>query len=185
MQFIDKVYISQRSLEETSVALRTYGKQGCEGLVLWLGHLKDDKSCNVERILVPSQESIKGEDGVGYFVTSKTLFEINKLLSSTGLRLIAQVHSHPGRAYHSTADDRYCIVTTEGGFSIVVPDFGFGVSSLLHWATYRLTNGMWRNIPAQAVRTIFVVDGFSEIKDPSTTGLFSRLSKMLKGGPHD
>ena len=125
MKSIEKFRLSQNVLDETIEALRHFGRHDCEGLVLWLGYIDDDNSCQVTKILIPPQDSIKGEDGVGYFVTSETLFALNKHLATTGLRLLAQVHSHPGWAYHSAADDRYCIVTVEGGFSIVVPKFWF------------------------------------------------------------
>ncbi len=159
MKFLDKVYIPHNILNETSESLRIFGERECEGLVLWLGFINNDKTSHVKRILVPPQDSIKSEDGVGYFVTSETLFSLNKLLSSTGLRLLAQVHSHPGRAYHSHADDRYCIVTAEGGFSIVVPDFGFGPCDLSHWATYRLIKGTWKKLSPRAVKSIFLIEG--------------------------
>ena len=148
MKQLEKVYIPYNILDQTSESLRMYGEQDCEGLVLWLGNINNDKTSHVKRILIPPQNSIKSEDGVGYFVTAETLFSLNKLLSSTGLRLLAQVHSHPGRAFHSAADDRYCIVTAEGGFSIVVPAFGFGPSDLSQWTTYRLIEGTWVKLRA-------------------------------------
>jgi hypothetical protein len=158
LKYLDKVYIPHNILNETSESLRIFGERECEGLVLWLGFINNDKTSHVNRILVPPQDSIKSEDGVGYFVTSETLFSLNKLLSSTGLRLLAQVHSHPGRAYHSHADDRYCIVTAEGGFSIVVPNFGFGPTDLYQWAAYRLTKGIWEELSSRTVKTLFKIE---------------------------
>ncbi len=159
MKHLAKICIPYDILDQTSESLRMYGERKCEGLVLWLGFTNNDKTGHVKRILVPPQDSIKSEDGVGYFVKAETLFSLNKLLSSTGLRLLAQVHSHPGRAYHSAADDRYCIVTAEGGFSIVVPNFGFGPSNLSQWATYRLIKGTWEKLSPRAVKTIFFIEG--------------------------
>jgi hypothetical protein len=153
-----KVSIPADILLATSEALRTYGEDDCEGLVLWLGQRQNDNTMHVEKALVPPQDSIKSEDGVGYFVTSETLFSLNKYLSESGLRLLAQVHSHPGRAYHSAADDRYCIVTTEGGFSIVVPDFGFGPSDLYQWAVFQLIEGIWEKLSPRQVKTVFKID---------------------------
>ncbi len=162
MKHLEKVYIHHNILIETSEALRTFGEQECEGLVLWLGHVESDNISYVKRILVPPQDSITSENGVGYFVTSETLFSLNKFLSETGLRLLAQVHSHPDRAYHSTADDRYCIVTTEGGFSIVVPIFGFGPADLSQWAVYQLIKGIWEKLSSRQVRAIFLINDKSD-----------------------
>jgi len=178
MKQISNVHISREILDETIKSLQGYGKHGCEGLVLWLGSIHGDDTCRVEKVLIPPQESIRSEDGVGYFVTSETLFSLNKFLSSTGLRLLAQVHSHPGRAYHSTADDRGCIVTLEGGFSIVVPDFGFGTCDFHKWATYRLINGSWKQLSSKMVTTVFTIEGEPE-KQVTSGGDFLATIKRL------
>jgi len=94
----------------------------------------------------PDQRAITSESGVGYFVSGETLFQLNRALADTGLRLIAQVHSHPGEAYHSEADDRYAIVTVDGGFSLVVPDFGEAPADPSSWAVYRLVEGDWQEL---------------------------------------
>jgi hypothetical protein len=178
MKLINRVNLSREVLNDTIESLQNYGKHGCEGLVLWLGSIQGDGACRVEKVLTPPQDSIKSEDGVGYFVTSETLFSLNKFLSNTGLRLLAQVHSHPRHAYHSTADDRYCIVTLEGGFSIVVPNFGFGTCDLQKWATYRLINGIWKQLSNKTVKDIFIIEGESE-KENSNKGDFLATIKRL------
>jgi hypothetical protein len=180
MKHINKVHISRETLDETIKSLQDYGKHGCEGLVLWLGSIQSDDTCRVEKVLTPPQESINSEDGVGYFVTSETLFTLNKFLSSTGLRLLAQVHSHPGRAYHSTADDRYCIVTLEGGFSIVVPDFGFGTCDFNKWATYRLINGAWKQLSVKTLRTLFIIEGEPEEQSPEDNNLLAAIKRLFR-----
>ena len=108
-------------------------------------------------VLVPQQESISSEDGVGYFVNTQTLFLLNKALNETGVKLLAQVHSHPTEAYHSDADDQFAIVTAEGGLSLVVPDFGRVAPDLSLWAVYRLTDGFWRELNESEVRRLFSV----------------------------
>jgi len=76
-------------------------------------------------------------------VSGDTIFELNKHLHESSLRLIAQIHSHPGRAYHSEMDDRYAIATKEGSYSIVVPDFAVGEANLHRWVVYQLRRGRW------------------------------------------
>jgi proteasome lid subunit RPN8/RPN11 len=112
---------------------------------LWLGEVEGDVA-HVSRAIVPEQKSISRESGVGYFVEGNTLFQLNRALAQTGLRLIAQVHSHPNEAYHSEADDQYAIVTAEGGLSFVVPNFGKAPLDPTIWAIYRLTQGEWRGL---------------------------------------
>lgn len=179
MKSLKKTFVPYQILLETSEALRLYGKKGCEGLVLWLGHMNDDNTCRVEKILVPPQDSIKSEEGVGYFVTSETLFALNKHLSTTGLRLLAQVHSHPTWAYHSGTDDRYCIVTVEGGISIVVPNFAFGPTDLSKWATFRLDSGRWKELSGKDVKSFFDIEGKPDVIESQQGDMLSKIKKFF------
>lgn len=179
MKYLKKINIKYSILKETSEVLRKYGDQGYEGLVLWIGTINDDNTAEVTKAITPEQDSIKSENGVGYFVKSETLFSVNKFLSETGLRLLAQIHSHPGRAYHSDADDRYCIVTIEGGFSIVVPNFGFGPSDISSWATYRLINGTWESLSTKRVNKLFNIEDMPTENTNKNTGILSTLKKVL------
>ena len=124
--------------------------------MLWLGDI-EAHAANVQQAFAPSQHGIAGEDGLAYFVSGETLFELNRDLAASGLRLIAQVHSHPQEAYHSEADDRYAIVTAEGGLSLVVPDFGHAEAHPATWAVYRLNGGSWRHVPERDARALLEV----------------------------
>jgi hypothetical protein len=139
------VRIDSHVVSITLGTLQKYGAKGLEGLVLWLGEIEGN-AAHVSRAMVPEQRSISRESGVGYFVEGDTLFQLNRALAQTGLRLIAQVHSHPNEAYHSEADDQYAIVTAEGGLSFVVPNFGKAPLDPTIWAIYRLTQGEWRGL---------------------------------------
>jgi hypothetical protein len=121
--------------------LTQFGEMGCEGLALWLGDVRDSVA-HVSDVLVPEQVPIREEDGVGYFVLGETLARLNRELYARRMHLLSQVHSHPGEAYHSTTDDRYAIVTEEGGFSVVVPWFGRR-RPFEECAIYRLEHGRW------------------------------------------
>jgi hypothetical protein len=141
----------------TLEALQDFGSHRLEGLVLWLGDIESARA-RVVRAMVPDQQPVSSEDGVGYFVTGETLFNLNRSLAETGLRLIAQIHSHPGEAYHSDTDDRYAIVTADGGLSLVVPDFGLAPADPAKWAVYRLTHGQWEELSSQQARMLLFVD---------------------------
>ena len=154
---ITRVIIDHEVIPATLEVLRAYGKFGCEGLVLWLGQVTPPEG-RVSEIYVPKQSSITREDGVGYFVEADELFALNQGLSQTGLRLLAQVHSHPGRAYHSEADDRYAIVTAQGGFSLVVPNFGDTDDDLREWAVYRLAGREWGELSEPEIARTFHLD---------------------------
>lgn len=153
---VERVTIDPEVLGVTLSSLRECGKHGYEGLVLWLGEVHAKAAC-VSRVIVPDQKPISNESGVGYFVEGSTLFKLNRALALSGLRLIAQVHSHPTDAYHSKADDRYAIVTAEGGLSLVVPNFGNAPLDPHLWAIYRLTRGEWRELGAEESRVFITI----------------------------
>jgi hypothetical protein len=156
------VRIDQRFVDQTTNELRKYGKSGFEGLVLWIGEHKGD-SVEVTQVFVPPQTPIKSEAGVGYLVSGDTLFELNKVLNATGLRLISQVHSHPGRAYHSEMDDRFAIITKEGFFSVVVPNFAEGNADIKCWAIYQLRGGKWEEVSEEEMSVLFKVEGNTSV----------------------
>lgn len=153
---VERIVIDRAVVQSTLRTLRQFGEHRLEGLVLWLGKIEPGKA-HVIRAFTPDQHPVSDEDGVGYFVRGDTLFELNRGLEETGLRLIAQVHSHPGRAYHSKTDDRYAIVTVDGGLSLVVPNFGQAPADPTSWAVYRLARGQWQALGADDARELFSV----------------------------
>jgi hypothetical protein len=150
-----RVLVPKQVIEDTLYALQLFGKRELEGLVLWLGEIREQHAV-VLRSLVPPQRPVSSEGGLGYFVDGDTLFALNQALSEAGLRLIAQVHSHPTEAYHSDTDDRYAIVTADGGLSLVVPNFGDAPADPAGWAVYRLTDGDWLELSDAESRRLFV-----------------------------
>jgi proteasome lid subunit RPN8/RPN11 len=154
---VRNISIDPAVIATTLRVLQQFGSYGCEGLVLWIGEI-DQGRARITRAVVPDQTPIKSEEGVGYFIDSDVLFELNRKLSDTGLRLIAQVHSHPGEAYHSDTDDRYAIVTSNGGLSFVVPDFGKAPVDPTLWAVYRLSNGKWHELDTLEARLLLNVE---------------------------
>lgn len=153
---VDRVVVDRAVVDSTLRVLREFGKHRLEGLVLWLGEIEPGKA-HVTRAFTPDQQPVADEDGVGYFVGADTLFELNRGLAETGLRLIAQVHSHPSHAYHSETDNRYAIVTADGGFSLVVPNFGRAPADPSYWAVYRLALGRWQELSEKETRVLFDV----------------------------
>jgi hypothetical protein len=142
--------------------LHQAGAQGFEALVLWAGRRRADDPgiVEIDMVLMPRQRAIRGEDGVSVMVEGDALFEMNVMLNERGLRLVAQVHSHPSVAYHSKTDDRYSVVTARGGVSIVVPDFARGSFSLDACAVYQLgDDGEWAEVvPTTAAALISIID---------------------------
>jgi hypothetical protein len=128
--------------QETQRHLRASGTRGFEGMALWAGTIEAD-GARITEVIIPRQKGHRTEHGLAVSVAGDELHRINVHLYRSKQKLLAQVHSHPTKAYHSAMDDRYAIATTLGSFSIVVPDFASGSFNIDDFATYRLLEGRW------------------------------------------
>jgi proteasome lid subunit RPN8/RPN11 len=120
---VSEVTVAAGVVEGTLTELREGGAEGCERLVLWLGRRRAG-GFNVTAGLVPPQECERDR----FFVAPSGMTAVFDELRRERLMIVAQVHSHPGDAFHSEADDELAMVRHEGAFSIVVPRFARGVS---------------------------------------------------------
>lgn len=127
-------------LRNTIEFLREVGREGFEGFVLWGGERTSRDRFEFRSSIIPEQCARLTEEGLLVTVEGQALFEVNKLLHGRGEILGAQVHSHPTRAYHSSTDDQFPIVTLVGALSIVIPDFARNAPADVEaWACYRLS----------------------------------------------
>jgi len=155
---IEQVSVPKSLVDETQLFLREVGETGREGMVLWVGN-SDGKRFRITSLLIPRQRGLKTKDGVCVVVDADEMHRINVELFATGLRLIAQVHSHPTDAYHSETDDEYAIATTAGCLSLVVPDFATRDFDLSDCAVYRLDkNGGWQHVSPRKVKTLIAIE---------------------------
>lgn len=98
-----------------------------------------------------------------YAVTSRGSFEIPvrdmarvvSLAMDHNLEIVGQVHTHPGKAYHSEGDEEGANIRYDGFVSIVIPDYGDHLPGRDGWAMYRFndTHG-WVALPATAVTVV-------------------------------
>lgn len=135
---IKKIVLPHKCLEEAYTHMRQAGHKRLEGVALFAGKEKDS-IFTIEHTIVPVQKAMNIENGLLYAVEGDELYKINVWLYENKMSLVAQIHSHPGRAYHSDTDDAYPIVATVGGISIVVPDFASRAVDISTCAVYRLS----------------------------------------------
>ncbi|MAQ95572.1 MAG: hypothetical protein CMM84_18855 [Rhodothermaceae bacterium] len=154
---VTRLVVSRDCLDTTYRFLRRAGRKGYEGVVLWPGR-RDGPSVRIDDAYVPRQTVFRSEHGLGYRIEEEDLARLADHLADHGLVLPVQVHSHPGEAYHSEADDADPIVATLGGVSIVVPDFASGLVSPSAWAVYRLfPSEGWVELTAGEVDDLIVI----------------------------
>lgn len=139
-------------VDETLKELRTAGQAGSERVVLWLAPRPLSAMPVIAEIYVPEQEA-----EVDYFhIPPSGMTALMTHLRKRKLALAAQVHSHPGKAFHSRADNKWAIVRHEGALSIVVPNFAAKTTAsnfLMAVAVFRLSrDDQWVQVEAEAVQ---------------------------------
>lgn len=142
LEAVSRLSVREEHLLATREFLRQMGKKHLEGLLIWAGVVQGE-ACEIRSVIAPRQSSISTPTGLLLSLDDESLHDLNQLLYESGLRLIAQVHSHGEDAYHSETDNEYSVVTALGGWSIVVPHFASSDDLLKGVAVFRLTRGGW------------------------------------------
>lgn len=154
---IQQLILPFSAIEEVYTHLRKAGKNQVEGVALWAG-TTNDTTFKIKTTIIPKQKAFNHGGGLLYMVEGEELHRINVWLYKNKMTLIAQIHSHPNHAYHSDTDDRYPIITTVGGISIVIPDFGFRPIAIEDWAVYRLNpSKQWMEQSSKEINSLISI----------------------------
>lgn len=115
------------------------------------------KSGAVAELVVPRQVAHRDAHGhVNVEVPRDGQMDLALALGADEIYL-ARMHSHPGDAFHSAADDANPVISFEGGLSIVVPFFGLGLRrGLGACAVYVFQGGRWIDLPPGLTRDRWV-----------------------------
>lgn len=105
--------------------VRSYAPLRSEALVFWSGLVAGD-SLQVTGLLLPHHRP----QGGCVRLTDVESRWVLRTLHERDEKLIAQVHSHPGDAFHSWGDDQGAASFHPGYLSVVVPRLGRGVTAL-------------------------------------------------------
>ncbi|HMJ69743.1 MAG TPA: hypothetical protein VK508_12655 [Cyclobacteriaceae bacterium] len=155
---VNKFLFPKNVLDKAYTFLQEAGKERFEAVALFAGIL-DDGNAYIKEAILPLQKSYKLSSGLMYSVEGEELHRINVWLYQNKLKLLAQIHSHPQEAYHSETDDAYPIMSTEGGLSIVVPNFARSKMDHSAWAYYRLQPRMeWVELTLPDVRNLIELE---------------------------
>jgi hypothetical protein len=126
-------------------ALRERGQEGDELFIALSAVLEDNSVVNFRRGLLPDQQCHHTPQGLLVTIPGEAIFALNRDCYEHGEFLAAQIHAHPGEAYHSGADDALALVRLPGSLSIVVPDFARGPLRQRRWSIYQCdVEGIWR-----------------------------------------
>lgn len=130
--------ISPEVLETSFAHLRSCGGAAAECVVLWVGSQETPQV--IDEVVHP----VHSASAIGYDIDPSWIREFWLDLANRGRMVRAQVHTHPGSAYHSSRDDGLPLIHTEGYISIVIPRFAMGSIELndVHVAR-RTADGRW------------------------------------------
>ena len=134
-------YIVPPGITEKSLAhLRAHTS---EAVCFWLGRAAGT-AVRIEQVWIPQFDAT----AISYDITPIEMLRLKAHLDASGESLVAQVHSHPGSAFHSSTDDLNAASPWPGYISLVVPNFGHEVGDF--WkqieAYELLGGGKWRRL---------------------------------------
>lgn len=158
LNLIDEVFVPSSCIMEMYSFFQLQGQRGLEAFALWAGKCSGS-TFTVTDTIIPAQHSVQLEEGLLYSVDGEELHRINVWLYNQQKMLVAQIHTHPGRAYHSETDDEYPVMATLGGLSIVIPHFASEPFTLNNIAVYRLEEGgTWRNLSLKRILSLIKIN---------------------------
>lgn len=135
----------------TLTHLRASGARECECVVLWLGRRTDDGHIVVKHAYRPLHRARADV----FHIPPEGMAALHAELRRGRLMVAAQVHSHPGEAFHSIADDRWAVIRHEGALSLVVPNFAARTRAdnfLEQTKVFRFSNAAeWLEVPHDEV----------------------------------
>jgi len=132
--------LSATIVASTFQVFQDCGRGECECAVFWTGPAGDE-------IVDGLKHPVHERSPYGYHVDSDWLMEFWKELAASKRSVKVQVHTHPGKAFHSVTDDRWPIVAQDGFLSIVIPDFAAGPPTLGGaWIGRLQASGNWQQL---------------------------------------
>lgn len=138
------VLICSREVVQTTISLlRRESDVGEERVALWLATAASRSPTTIVEVYEPEQVV-----DVDYFrIPPASMSALMDHLRSTRRRIAAQIHTHPGRAYHSDVDAEWAIIRHVGAISLVLPRFALATTPenfLDEVMTYEYSpNGDW------------------------------------------
>lgn len=153
---MNTVVVPAAHLRTALQCLQDAGKRQEECVVLWIGR-RLDGDILIEQTYRPEQKA-----GMDFFEIPRSSMQalLQDLRLSRSI-VAAQIHTHPGAAFHSQADDSWAIVRHEGALSLVLPNFALRTNAesfLSQVAVFRLNSANeWAEVPAAQLSAFFSI----------------------------
>jgi proteasome lid subunit RPN8/RPN11 len=103
----------------TTKTLTHLRRHSTEAVCFWLGRALETVIA-IEELWIPKFKATT----ISYDIEPREMLRLKGYLDQTDQVLLAQIHSHPGSAFHSSTDDMNAASPWPGYISVVVPNFG-------------------------------------------------------------
>jgi hypothetical protein len=149
---IPRLVVPAVVVDKSERLLRRWRKR--ETVIYWVGVAHPEVAV-VTSVIRPHQTNTRGS----YDVSSRANADIVVWLCDHKLKLLAQLHTHPGSFVgHSHGDDLGAPLAFDGFYSLVVPHYGrFGVHPLNQCGVHVFRGGFLELPPEIAARQIQIV----------------------------
>lgn len=147
------IFLPQYIWEETLSSLSKYRAKKSECLVFWGGIVGASGEVVITSLLRPNHTY----QGWRVQLTSSEMKNLLRALRNRDEKLMVQIHSHPGEAFHSPGDDDLATSFHNGFLSIVVPNFAKNISSISQCAVYEYSEVKFARLTSEQVEHRFVI----------------------------
>ena len=130
-----KLILTQSCLEALQVALTPSRQMQHEGIAYLLGRT-DGTVTLATTVFAPAAHTTRGS----FHVEPRAMAACMQAAAEYELQIVAQVHTHPGEAYHSDGDVEGAKIRYPGYASVHMPNYGIHLPSFSGAAAY-----LWKN----------------------------------------
>jgi hypothetical protein len=116
-----------------------------EALVLWAGRSSPDGRAVISHLLTPA--FVSRRDHLTIPPAERHL--LADWVRGEQLLIFSDLHTHPTRAFLSSADIAAPFSTRDGFYATVIPNFARGAPGE-DWRLYEVLNGRWHEVPPKA-----------------------------------
>jgi proteasome lid subunit RPN8/RPN11 len=158
------IFVPDVIWKESFFTLSQYCDADSEGLVFWGGVV-----CSAASIQVTGLYRIAHTpQGWAVRVSNDEARWLVRRLHLRDEKLVAQVHSHPGEAFHSRGDDNRAASFHNGYLSIVAPRFAMAVESPVDCAVYEYTKSEFQELSPNDIATRIHIQALIEERTASS-----------------
>jgi proteasome lid subunit RPN8/RPN11 len=126
-----RVVLTEPCLEALYACMEPEIRGGHEGIAYVLGQTDGTVTIAIAAVR-PEAVTTRGS----FSVSAPAMAKVVRTATKAGLQLVGQVHTHPGKAYHSDGDVEGARIVYRGFVSVVLPDYGRRLPALGGAAVY-------------------------------------------------